>query len=161
MQATVFIQSFVLLAAGITFTAGAHTNSLPPAPPPAPLFSLPGPGLRPIAAAPPALKPAPQPPAEKIKPVDTRPADNQPAVAFVSRTYGAWDFEHARSWHGHYEIELPERRPDDLFTRGVNAIFVPEVIHVGKTTVACSVWTAIKRKNPLCLINPIPLNVSW
>ena len=34
---------------------------------------------------------------------------------------------------------------------------------VGKTTVSCSILTAIKRKNPLCLINVNPyfLKVSW
>jgi len=40
-------------------------------------------------------------------------------------------------------------------------IFRPEVIHLGKTYVSCSLLTAIKRKNPLCLINPIFFNLSW
>lgn len=170
MQATVFIQPLVLLAAGMTFTLGAQTNSPPPTPPPAPLFNLPAPALRTTTATAAvtttattaAPKPAP-PPAEKIKPAPAAPppADPQPSVAFVSRSYGTWDFEHARSWHGRYEIEAPIHLPDDLFSRSVNAVFVPEFIHVGHTAVACSVWTAIKRRNPFCLINPIPLNVSW
>jgi hypothetical protein len=54
--------------------------------------------------------------------------------------------------------ELPsENRVDQL----VNSIFVPEVIKFRKMSVSCSVITAIKRKNPLALINPIFLNVRW
>jgi len=40
-------------------------------------------------------------------------------------------------------------------------IFNPEVFRLGKTSVSCSIFTAIKRKNPLCLANPIFLNISW
>jgi len=42
-----------------------------------------------------------------------------------------------------------------------SAIFEPEVIHLRKVDISCSAITAIKRKNPLCLLNPIVLNVSW
>lgn len=51
--------------------------------------------------------------------------------------------------------------PDDLFSRTVNAMFQPEPVRVGRTTVAFSPITAIKRKNPLALLNPIVLNISW
>ena len=37
--------------------------------------------------------------------------------------------------------------------RFVEGIFTPEVIHVGKASVACPVVTAIKKKNPLCLLS--------
>ena len=50
---------------------------------------------------------------------------------------------------------------DNRLVRAMDAVFKPEVIHVRKMTVACSVVTAIKRKNPLCLLNPVFLNVSW
>jgi hypothetical protein len=53
------------------------------------------------------------------------------------------------------------RKPDDLFSRIATGIFDPEPVRIGKTTVCCSVITAIKRKNPLCLLNPIVLAVSW
>jgi len=43
----------------------------------------------------------------------------------------------------------------------VEVIFQPEVIHLGKTSFSCTIVTAYKRKNPLCLLNPIFLNVSW
>jgi len=43
----------------------------------------------------------------------------------------------------------------------MDAVFEPEVIHLRKIDVSCSLITALKRRNPLCLINPIVLNVSW
>lgn len=51
--------------------------------------------------------------------------------------------------------------PHDLFSRTVNAMFQPEPVRVGRTTVAFSPVTAIKRKNPLALLNPIVLSISW
>ena len=50
--------------------------------------------------------------------------------------------------------------PDNAFTRAMR-IFEPEVVHIGQFDVACSIITAIKRKNPLCLLNPMVLNVAW
>ena len=43
----------------------------------------------------------------------------------------------------------------------IDAIFEPEVIRMGKTSVSGSIITACKRKNPLCLLNPIFFNFSW
>ena len=69
---------------------------------------------------------------------------------------------------GYYErlerggyLTPPIRPPENLYTRTVNAIFQPEVMRVGKTFVAFSPFTAIKRKNPLALLNPIVLNIAW
>src|SRR5688572_856663 len=42
-------------------------------------------------------------------------------------------------------------RPENLIDRTLNSIFVPEVVHFRKMTVSCSAYTAIKRRNPLCL----------
>jgi hypothetical protein len=55
----------------------------------------------------------------------------------------------------------PSPQSDNVFVRVVNDIFEPATFRVGKTTVACSIVTALKKKNPLCLLNPIVLNVSW
>ena len=49
----------------------------------------------------------------------------------------------------------------NVFDRCMDAVFEPEVIHLRKIDVSCSLITALKRRNPLCLINPIVLNVSW
>lgn len=39
--------------------------------------------------------------------------------------------------------------------------FEPEVIHFHHAAFACSIVTAIKRKNPFCLLNPQFLQLSW
>lgn len=74
---------------------------------------------------------------------------------------GEFDYRAYRLLHQSDFLRRPEPLPDDLFSRIAFEIFAPETFRVGKTTVACSPVTAIKRKNPLCLLNPIVLNVSW
>ena len=58
-------------------------------------------------------------------------------------------------------LTRPELPSEDRLGRLVNTIFVPETIQFRKASVSCSIITAIKRKNPLCLINPIFLDVRW
>jgi hypothetical protein len=58
-------------------------------------------------------------------------------------------------------FERPQRPSDSAVVRWAEGTFQPEVLGVGKTKVTCSLLTAIKRKNPLCLVNPLFLNVSW
>lgn len=60
-------------------------------------------------------------------------------------------------------IQPPEPLPHDPLSRGCEAIFKPEVVHIGqKATFSCSIWTAIKRKDPLCLLGVHPfLRISW
>jgi hypothetical protein len=48
-----------------------------------------------------------------------------------------------------------------ILDRGVDAIFVPEPIRLGRTFIGFSPYTAIKRRNPLALLNPIPFVISW
>jgi hypothetical protein len=50
---------------------------------------------------------------------------------------------------------------DSRFGRAMDAVFRPEVIKIGGAEVSCSVITAIKRKNPLCLLNPMVISVAW
>jgi len=50
---------------------------------------------------------------------------------------------------------------DNHFFRFVDNTFLPEVIHFRKVDVSCTLITAIKRKNPLCLLNPLFFNLSW
>ena len=47
------------------------------------------------------------------------------------------------------------------FVRWTDAILLPERVRVRKTSVSCSVVTAVKRKNPLCLLSPRLLDLSW
>lgn len=50
---------------------------------------------------------------------------------------------------------------DNPVERFVDGVFRPEVYHLGKTEVSCSFLTALKRKNPLCLLNPLVVQISW
>jgi hypothetical protein len=50
---------------------------------------------------------------------------------------------------------------DPPFEHFVQTIFIPEVTHLGKVDLSCSILTAIQRKNPLCLINPIFFQLTW
>jgi hypothetical protein len=45
------------------------------------------------------------------------------------------------------------QRPDSLLGREMDAMYRPEVLHLGKTTLRCSLISAIKHGDPLCLLN--------
>ena len=55
----------------------------------------------------------------------------------------------------------PELPTENRLERFAISTFEPEVFHFRKVSVSCSLVTAIKRKNPFCLINPIFFNLSW
>jgi hypothetical protein len=71
------------------------------------------------------------------------------------------DFQLHRRLKDDFDSIRQKQSPDDGFARCVDSLFRPEVLHIGKTYISCSLLTAIKRKNPLCLINPIFLTISW
>lgn len=58
-------------------------------------------------------------------------------------------------------IRIPNTHSDNVVVQALNNTFSPEVIHYRKADVSCTIYTAIKRKNPFCLLNPIFFNVSW
>jgi hypothetical protein len=58
-------------------------------------------------------------------------------------------------------LTRPDTRSDNLIERSIDYTFRPELLHVGKTAVSCTLITAIKRKNPFCLLNPIFFQWSW
>ena len=64
-------------------------------------------------------------------------------------------------------LYLPPRRPERSGAAGwverevLDPILVPEVLKLGKVRVASSLINAVKRKNPLCLLNPIVFAASW
>jgi hypothetical protein len=107
----------------------------------------------------------PEPGAEAIKTeplVSPRPVSSAPAeLTTVDLVFGDDDM-HSRVVHGgHFYLTRPEARSEDPLARAVDGIFKPEVVHIGKIPVTCSVLTAIKRKNPLCLLNPLLFQASW
>jgi len=58
---------------------------------------------------------------------------------------------------------LTRREPptENLLTRFLDSNFEPEILRFRKVSVSCTLLTAIKRKNPFCLVNPIFLHVEW
>ena len=65
---------------------------------------------------------------------------------------------------GGYGISTYERDRSAFsraFERGVKTVFMPEPIKLGHARLGFSPYTAIKRKNPFCLLNPVPLALSW
>jgi len=58
-------------------------------------------------------------------------------------------------------LTKPELPSEDRLDLLVNSIFVPEPVRFTKVSVACSIVTAIKRRNPLALLNPIFLDIRW
>jgi hypothetical protein len=61
----------------------------------------------------------------------------------------------------HFYLDQLEPRSESRFVRAVEDIFEPASFRVGKTTMSCTLVTAIKKKNPLCLLNPIFFTMSW
>jgi hypothetical protein len=55
----------------------------------------------------------------------------------------------------------PTSPRDSAIQRTIDAIWEPEVFSLGKVKVSCSVATAVKRKNPLCLLTPLFFNLNW
>jgi hypothetical protein len=62
---------------------------------------------------------------------------------------------------GEFYLVRAEPPSDSGVVRFVENIFTPEVVHLGKVPVSCSIVTAIKRKNPLCLLNPYFFQAWW
>lgn len=78
-----------------------------------------------------------------------------PPLAILQSTLAEDDF-HSRVIRTD-RIYLTRSEPGSF----VESIFTPEVMRVGKASVSCTLVTAIKRKNPLCLLNPFVFQVSW
>ena len=59
--------------------------------------------------------------------------------------------------------KLSDLESPDRVTRGFEAVFSPEEFRIERTAkFSCVITTAIKRKDPLCLLNPIYfLRISW
>ena len=58
-------------------------------------------------------------------------------------------------------LTRPPPPSDNLLVRFADSTLRPEVFKIGNVSVTCSIVTAIKRKNPLCLLSPMILGISW
>lgn len=60
-----------------------------------------------------------------------------------------------------YLVPTPEQASASPAGRALNSIAQPEIVRLGNKPVECSVVTAVKRKNPLCLINATIFKMTW
>jgi len=154
-----FCHALVIVISGLTLTAVAETNAIPLV---TRLFILPEPHLR----------------SEFQEPLSSRtdPQQRETNSGSSPTEMGPWHLDVHRSdsitlttsrgdtdsqQYQQFKIIEPVHESGNRISRCLDSVFLPEEVHVGKTTVSCSILTAIKRKNPFCLINPIFLNVSW
>lgn len=102
-----------------------------------------------------------------VPPPDQGIDPNQPATSPLSERItltGSLTESDLRTLHileANGYLKRPEPKSENVFVRIADEIFEPATIHIGKTTLTCSVITAIKKRNPLCLLNPMVLNLSW
>ncbi len=91
------------------------------------------------------------------------PAAPGPLTASLSLEGAGRPAEMAFARHLVEEGELTRIQPpsENRFLRPIEAIFRPTPIRLGKLRVSCSILTAIKRRNPLCLLNPFFVQGSW
>ena len=91
---------------------------------------------------------------------DAKPASPPEPLSAEARERASMLKYHERLKQSGY-LTRPEPPSDNLLMRFADSTFRPEVIKIGKTSMTCSIVTAIKRKNPLCLLNPFVLTLSW
>jgi hypothetical protein len=159
---------FLLLAAGLQ--AAAETNSAPGASQwlalpklelrePSPEVDSTGPGRSRATSDKVTLPPA----GTKTVKSATALTNAPPSLLGADTSLRTADFDadlYRRLERSGY-LTAPESKSANPFVRSMQAVFEPEVVHVGKTSVSLSVITAIKRKNPFCLLNPVPIYISW
>jgi hypothetical protein len=56
---------------------------------------------------------------------------------------------------------FPPPPSQNRFVRATDAIFTPAPIRLGSTYISFTPVTAWKKRNPLCLLNPLVLTISW
>ena len=157
----------IALALGCLNSRGQMNN--PPSPPPA--FSLPSPQLRsPVKPEPltddsfdegngPSSSPF-EP--DRVGPDQTlslRTNDSTQPTS-VSRP-GILDSRTYQYLDENGYLTRPGPKSDNRFVRFLSSTFEPEVFPIFKAPATCSIYTAIQRKNPLCLLNPLVFSVSW
>lgn len=117
-------------------TNGCTASSVP--------FFIPQARLRAEAAAEPRLK------TEMV--IVSRPPPATPA-ANVGLDLNDGGFHSRVVREGEFYLTRSEPLPDSGVARFVHEIFTPEVIHLGKVSACCPFVTAIKKKNPLCILS--------
>lgn len=146
--------------AGSSLVSVAQTNSSLPN---MQWFAVSAPQLRTESAA--TAKPATQEQKAGAAAPPTTSATAEPQVppaSSFSVSVSREDMDLYRAYRNFGLIQPPVLVSRDPLTRGLEAVFRPEEFHLGRTaTFSCSLATAIKRRDPLCLLNPTFLNLSW
>jgi hypothetical protein len=140
-------RSLAAVLGGMTLTVAAETNSAPQL---AGLFILPEPHLRTEYTEPQPSRPE----AAKAVHMEIQHTDS------MQFTMGRGD----RFFQPYQRFDLIKQthESDDVLTRFIDSTLRPEVYHLGRTTTfSCSILTAIKRRNPLCLLNVQFLELTW
>ena len=146
MNAAVVRRVLVVAGVAMALTAAAQTNS----PDYTRWFIVPKPHLRTEHADPPARSLGLEQSETSLSSLPASVEGRQ--QDFHLYYFGPRDFDFIR----------PVQVERDPVTRAFYSIFQPEVFQVGrKTTLSCSILTAIKRRNPLCLLNPIFFEMTW
>jgi hypothetical protein len=145
---------------GSAFACRGQTNLLSPE---MRWFVLPAPRLRVIVTEP--AKPDTPPPKVSLAvaptKVDSTAAKVQTPFSF-SADVGSDEEDFSSRYRGFVLKPLPQQGLIGRLNEGFESVFSPEEFRVGRTAkVSCTLLTAIKRKDPLCLLNPIFFNFSW
>jgi hypothetical protein len=153
--------TFAVASVGMALVAHAQTNM-----PGRELFAVPVPGLRAVpvsAAASPvkALEDELGPDIRSVPPKTIWQGGYLRSELLISSAGGDDDFRQYFLTHGSSGLERPAP-PLSPVAHAFDSVFRPVEIRIGRTaTLNCSIWTAIERKNPLCLLNPVFFNISW
>ncbi len=163
MHAAVHCRVSALVVLGLALSAAAQTNSTTAY---QRLFVLPEAHLRTESTEPKSSNPDPQP--QEVEspssPTWLESADlgtQSSDATIVNTNRGGQNYELSYPVEKYAGALIQVRPPDDAVARFLDSTFRPEPLHLGKVDVSCSILTAIKHKNPFCLLNPIFLNLSW
>lgn len=164
MYAKVFCLEIVMVIIGAALTTASETNTIPQL---SRFLILPKPQLRTEYSEQTVSRSDPQNRLVNLSSFSTelnasalkmKPSD--PIV--LSANHGDEAFQRYFNMRPDFGFIRPVQASDNLIARAFDSVLQPEEYRVGKTaTLSCSILTAIKRRNPFCLLNPIFLNLSW
>lgn len=84
---------------------------------------------------------------------------SKPGASFETGLHGA-EFQSRVIRPGEFYLRQAAPASDNSIIRFVDGVFRPEVIQLSKVQMTCPFWTALKRKNPLCLLSGLSPGVD-
>jgi hypothetical protein len=98
-----------------------------------------------------------------VRPDDVNTQPTRQAQVFSSQVDSVNDPRSAlfRQIEKEGSLKSPEPVPNSETGRKVANAFRPEILHVGHVRIYSPLVTAIARKNPLCLLDPMVLGISF